>query len=135
MYDYFDEEDKTLDGAFKRTKEFIKTVALAVVIGFFLCVVISGCTTAPVPLATFNDQAAAVVQSVTTVRRTATALFTAGKITDAQDVQLQAKLDQVIAAVKSAKTLTVTDPLSADAQLQAAINQLAALKAQTGVTP
>ena len=100
--------------------------------GFVL--VFAGCAST-VPTGTFNDKAAIGVQTVTLVRQSATALLTAKKITVEQDKTIQAQLDLVISSIKIAKSLEVNDPTNASAQLAAALEQLAALKTQTGVTP
>lgn len=84
----------------------------------------------------YNNRAAQVVTGVTKLRQTATAMLRAGKITSAQDEFLQYRLDAVIEAIDSARSLYSTDPAGAQAKLDAAATSLAGITTNiTGEPP
>lgn len=97
-----------------------------------LCV--AGCAST-VPVGTFNDKAAAGIETMTLVRKSATQLLLARKITVEQDQTIQAGLDVARKGIEIARSLQASDPTNAAAQLTAALEQLGALKKQTGVAP
>lgn len=111
---------------------------LAIAIGLTVELVGCGAMTPgsqSIPTATFNDKAAAAIQSVTLIRTSATALMKAGKITVDQDALIQQQLNIGAAGIKIAKSLQMNDPAAASAQLAASLATIDALKPQTGVNP
>jgi hypothetical protein len=85
--------------------------------------------------ADFNTVVATAERSVQLVQTSATALLRAGKINVAKDQLIQAQVLLVHNGLMMAKALQVNDPTAAATDLTAEVNQLAALKTQTGVTP
>lgn len=94
-----------------------------------LATLLMGCSSLGVQPKTFEDHVAVSISSVTQVRKVATLLLAAGKISkaDAQNVQDQANLARE--GVNIALAVRPTDPAAAQTKLTAAITVLRALDA------
>lgn len=113
-------------------RRFIRTIALACALASTM--LLAACP-GTIPTSTFNDKAAIAIQSVTAVRKAATSLLVAHKITVAEDETLQQQLDALRALIEVATAMQSTDPVAAQAKLEQAIAQLAQLKQQMRETP
>lgn len=82
----------------------------------------------------FNNMAATGDRSVQLIQTTTTALLRAKTITLEQNQLIQKQVDLAHTGIVLAKRMQASQPDQAMAQLTSALEQLAALKKQTGVT-
>jgi hypothetical protein len=117
--------ESLVDDITRGIKQMFKKLSM-----FLVALMLVGCQTLGVPSPeTLSQKIAVTVVTVTEVRKQAFDLLVVKKISPEDAKNIQSQADNVVAAAQVARTMAATDPVGADAKLQATRAALVALQA------